>query len=187
MATLHSGTMSTPAPDSWDRLLPAHQAAVADFVAAARALPDLQWDSPLASGHWCPGQVAEHLRLTYELMLGELRGQRGLRLRTPIWLRPWLRLRYLRPTLKDGVFPPTARAPSELRPGPGPFPKSGLLEDLQDAAGRFEAELRVRWTGRVRLTHHVFGGLSGTQALQLLTAHTRHHRAQLPAPRPRLT
>jgi hypothetical protein len=168
-------------PGSWENARASHQAAVAEFVAAAGALSPAQWDTPLAPGKWSPSEIAEHVRLTYEVLANELEGRPGLRIRTPPWLRIWLRFRYLGGILRSGRFPQPARAPKEVRPGPGPFVNSAVLAALLDAAVRCETKLRPRWhDAGAAVTHHLFGRLPAAQALRLVTVHTQHHRAQLP-------
>lgn len=165
----------------WESVHASHQAAVAEFVAAAAALSPEQWTMPVAPGKWSPSQIAEHVRLTYEVLANELEGHPGLRPRTSAWLRVWLRIRYLGGILRTGRFPQAARAPREVRPGPGPFVKSVILEAVLDGAVRLETNLRSRWNDPgVAVTHHLFGRLSAAQAFRLVTVHTQHHRAQLP-------
>jgi hypothetical protein len=48
--------------------------AVTDFLTTAGALAPSEWGRPRAPGKWCPGQVTEHLVLTYELGRGILHG-----------------------------------------------------------------------------------------------------------------
>lgn len=50
--------------------LAAHGRALAAFAARARAVPPDDWNRSPAPGKWSPGQVAEHLRLTYLVVGG---------------------------------------------------------------------------------------------------------------------
>lgn len=75
--------MTATAPtDGWGALQADHVASLAAFRAAAAEYPPERWDAPLAPGKWTPAQVAEHLRLSYEVLGRELAGGTGLRLRT---------------------------------------------------------------------------------------------------------
>jgi uncharacterized damage-inducible protein DinB len=176
--------VTTPTIDSWRRPHEDHQATVAEFVAAAGALTPEQWRHPVALDKWSPSQLAEHVRLTYEVFATELAGGQGLRVRTSWWMRTYLRLRYLRHLLRTGLVPrDRVPAPRAVRPGPGPFEQGAVLEGIRNAARRFEAQLHSRWhSGGGVITHHLFGKLSPSQALRFAAVHTRHHRAQLPTP-----
>lgn len=158
-----------------------HSAELATFVRHAGALDPAAWNAPVGEGKWTPAQITEHLRLTYDVLVRELEGGGGIRVRTPGWLRAWLRLRYLPGILKRGRVPRGARAPGEVRPGDGPFDREAQLTALRDSAERFVARLEPAWErpGTV-LTHHLFGSLSAAQAFRFVTVHSRHHRAQLP-------
>ncbi len=157
-----------------------HGAVIAAFIAAARSVPGEAWNGPLDGDRWSPAQIAEHLRLTYRLVGGELRGMPGLRIRTPVWLRPWLRFRFLRSILKTGVMPAGARAPREVRPPAGPFDREATLTGLAEAAAEFERNLLARWDDRGAVaTHHVFGALDRDQILRFAVVHAEHHRRQL--------
>ena len=74
--------------------------------------------------------MVEHLRLSYAVVGGELEGRAGLTVRTPWWIRPLLRFKFLRKILADGAVPPGAKAPRELRPGPGPYGREQTLGGL---------------------------------------------------------
>jgi hypothetical protein len=156
-----------------------HRAAVADFVARARALTPEAWERPLGAARWTPAQTAEHLRLTYAVLLAELGGGRGLQVRTSWWLRTVLRLVVLRRILREGRIPAGARAPRELRPGPGPFERDATLAGLEALAARLEEALAGRETA---LTHHIFGRMGPDDGLRFCAAHARHHAGQLPNP-----
>src|SRR6187402_106329 len=134
-----------------------HHRAVREFVAAARAVEPSQWEQPLGEGKWTPAQVAEHVRLSYEIFSAQLSGGQGLRVRTSWWMRPLLRWRFLGGILQQGVLPAGARAPREVRPGDGPFDKDAVLVALEEAAAEAEAGLVRRWADPTCvMTHHVF-------------------------------
>ena len=170
-----------PSPSSTrDTARAEHAAAVADFLDAARAIPDDAWERPLSSGRWSPAQVAEHVRLAYVIIQNELAGGTGLRIRTPWWLRTLLRWKLLPQILATGKLPAGAKASSEIRPGNGPFPRTALLDALQVAANVAEESIVRRWDERgAGITHHVFGHVALPRAMRFLTVHTAHHTRQL--------
>jgi len=150
------------------------------FALAADKFDDVAWHARRAASKWCPGQVAEHVALTYAQLLAELRGAGGMRQRVPWWKAAYVRLRFLPGILRGGPFP-EARAPREIRPPELPRPKAAVLEALRTDATRFEEELgRARAAGQVRLTHPYFGRLGPEKVLGFVAAHTEHHRRQLP-------
>ena len=160
-----------------------HHRAVNEFVTAARAIQPDRWEQPLGEGKWTPAQIAEHVRLSYEVFAAQAAGGQGLRVRTSWWMRQLLRWRFLGGILQQGVLPAGARAPREVRPGDGPFDRDHVLLALQEAAAEAESGLVKRWTDPTCvMTHHVFGDLRPPEGMRLITVHTRHHAAQL-APR----
>ena len=153
-----------------------HQTAVAEFVETARKLSTDEWHRSPGGDKWSASQIAEHIRLAYEIFATELAGGAGLRIRTSWWIRTYIRLRYLPKLLRTGVFPrERVKAPREVRPSQGPFDQLAVLDGIRDAAGRFEAKLHPRAV----VTHQLFGRLSAAQALRFATIHTRHHREQM--------
>lgn len=161
--------------------LAAHRQSLAAFESAANRVQSAQWNQPRAPEKWSPGQVVEHLRMTYEVVGGELDGKPGLTVRTPWWIRPLLRFKFLRKILSEGAVPPGAKAPRELHPGPGPYDRDQTLAALNLAAERFEATLTRRWNDPAAgVTHHVFGRLSAPDMLRFATVHLDHHARQFP-------
>lgn len=157
-----------------------HQRVVSDFLAAARAVPPDRWDTAVDGTRWSPSQIAEHVRLTYEVVGAQFAGGPGLRVRTPWWLRVALRARFLKGILERGIFPRGARAPREIRPGDGPFDRETVLAGIARSAEDTERRLVARWTDpSCEMTHHVFGKLNPPQGARLITVHTAHHAAQL--------
>lgn len=156
-----------------------HQRAVADFLTRARTVPAAGWERAKDAEGWSPAQIAEHLRLAYEVVGEGVANGGGLRVRSAWWIRPLLRWRFLGAILERGRFPRT-KAPREIRPGSGPFPRDALLGALEAAAAATEARIVDRWTDPdCRVTHHVFGAMAPPEGLRLLTVHTEHHAGQL--------
>jgi hypothetical protein len=166
---------------TWEDGVRAHHEAVARFTEAAGKLDDVAWHARSGPDRWCPGQVAEHVALTYEKALAELGGTgEGMRARLPAWRSALLRWRVLPRILDSGVFP-KARAVREIRPPEAPRAKAAVLSALEADAVRFEAELtRARAEGGGSLTHPYFGRLRADKMLAFLASHTEHHRKQLP-------
>jgi hypothetical protein len=166
----------------WASLRAAHERAVGEFLDAVGALDEAAWRTAPAPGKWCPGQVAEHLVLTYGAFLRELQGRGRMRVRTRWWLRAYLRLRVLPRMLKDNRFPSGAPAVREVRPAPDPRTPADVVADLRDKAAEFaEALTRSYAAGGGRLTHPFFGSVPALKALRVATMHIEHHRDQIPA------
>ena len=165
----------------FERHLSRHHEGVSRFLEAAARLDDVAWQARASADKWCPGQVAEHVALTYDRLLKELDGVgEPPRLRLTFWKRTLLRFRVLPQILNEGRFP-KARAPREIRPPDAPRPQKAVLETLRAYAFRFEESLtRARANGEGKLTHVYFGRLGPDQMLRFMTAHTEHHRRQLP-------
>jgi hypothetical protein len=158
--------------------LHAHQQAVQAFLASAHAVPPERWDRPRAEGKWSPGQIAEHLALSYEAS-GEVLHGRAPGPAPPRLLRPLLRTVLLRPVLWMGRFPAASKAPGMLRPGPSTAAAPVLLDRLQAAAAAFESAAReVRGTA---IDHPAFGRLPLVDLVRLQEIHTRHHHLQMPS------
>lgn len=143
-------------------------------------LEDAAWLRAPAPEKWCPGQIAEHLVLSYDALLSELAGGHGMRLRGSWGRRLWIRLRYLPMVLRQGRMPSGAPAVREVRPSEPPRPRVLVVEALRERAARFDRELtRAFEAGGRRLTHPFFGSLRPPQALKLVAVHLEHHRKQL--------
>ncbi|MBL0171793.1 MAG: DinB family protein [Gemmatimonadaceae bacterium] len=159
-----------------------HQRAVAEFIDAARAVADADWERRPDDTHWSPAQIVEHVRMTYEVVGAQFTGGPGLRVRTSWWMRLVVRWKFLDGILEHGIFPKGARAPREIRPGDGPFDRETVLVALEQAAADTENRLVAGWTDpKCRMTHHVFGDLRPPEGARLVTVHTAHHAAQLRA------
>lgn len=167
----------------WDEEIAAHRRALDELVAAAAAVPAARWNAAPAPGKWSPAQVAEHVRITYGVVLAEIGGGQGMRLRTS-WLRRTLLRRLVMPwMLRNRRFPKGAPAVREIRPGDGPFDQAEVLAGLRAEGERFLAAVAALELGRFAgITHPFFGRMEPVAGLKLLTLHTQHHQAQLVAP-----
>lgn len=159
--------------------LETHRQAVDEFLAAARQVPVAQWNQPRAPGKWSPGQVAEHLALTYEIsrrvVNGSFPGNGAPRL-----LRPLLRTFLLKPVLKRGAFIPGSKSPKVFRPSASPPQQAPLLGRLQIAVKAFETEVTALAGDAIK--HPIFGRLGLADFVWLQEIHTRHHRKQVAPP-----
>lgn len=170
---------ASPSPTLDDAARAEHRASIERFVETANALPNDLWERPLAPGKWSPAQIAEHLRMTYEAVLRERVGGVGLRQRTPWWMLPILRLRFLPMILRDGVLPRGARAPREIRPGEGPFDRASVLAAFRELGTRAEESFAQARPNDRGFTHHVFGALPAAKAIRFATVHNEHHTRQI--------
>lgn len=159
-----------------------HRRAVADCVAAIRAVPPGDWGRPARPGGWTRAEIAEHLAVSYGPPLSELTGGRGFAIRLPWWKRLALRWTVL-PKIRRGGFPKGAPAPREIRPGStSPDPERAAVRFSEQAAAFLDDLERACRERSVRLTHAYFGMLSAVDALRVLTSHASHHRRQLASP-----
>lgn len=166
--------------DPFDAAAKAHRDAVAAFAATATQLTPDAWNAAPAPDKWSPAQVAEHLRLTYTIVRAELEGRGGFRIRTSWWQQRLFQWFYLPRILARARFPRGVPAVREIRPGPGPYDRTRMLEDLASESEVFLTQVRGI-IGSNRLVSHPFlGRLDPMSGLQLVTQHMRHHHAQLP-------
>ena len=158
-----------------------NRAAVASFIAAARALPAGAWTQARAPGKWSPAQIAEHVAMAYEISRTGLQGKfPGAS--APRLLRPIIRALFLNPVLKKGRFGAGAKAPGPFRPSASPAPAATLLPRVQSAADGFEAALAAELAqGHATVDHPFFGRVALGDYLRLQVIHTDHHRRQLSA------
>jgi DinB family protein len=163
-------------------VITADRQAVGDFVDAARRVPPARWAVPRAAGKWSPGQVTEHVALTYEqsrrMLLGTFTG--------PVepWFRQLLaRWLFLRPMFKRGDFGKGASlAPDFIQPTGSPASSGDLLARLEAAVRDLETDLAAASNARrTHVDHPIFGRLPIADLLRFLMIHTQHHQPQLSA------
>jgi hypothetical protein len=164
----------------WREALKDHEAAVTAFLDGARRVPADRWDTARPGDKWSPGQIAEHLRLTYATLRRDLEGGTGFRVRVSPLRALVYRVTVLRRMLRRRQFVKGAPATREVRPAGGPFERQATLAGLQAEAAAFEATLGARGgPPERRVAHPFFGRLSPLQGLELCALHTRHHGEQL--------
>ncbi len=166
---------------SWESAADEHRVALAEYLHAAERVDAAAWSRPLADGEWTPAQVTDHLARAYEVLLGELRGEGGMRVVVTPWRQRLLRTFLLPHILFHRSFPIRAPAPREVRPAEEPAEgRDALLARLRDRAERFEAELgAARRRGGGELTHAYFGTVPPVKALRFCGVHLEHHARQL--------
>lgn len=158
-----------------------HRAAIHEFMERARAIDAAAWLQPRAEGKWTPAQETKHVILSYDVLLGQLSGGPGMRVRTKSLRRFVARIIGLGSILYRKRIPVAVKAARELRPEWEAEPASVLLAQLGERATRFDALLAERWRAapETRLTHYIFGDLTLDQSVQVMSVHTRHHAAFL--------
>lgn len=154
-----------------------HSESAVDLLRRAGAVPRDQWSRPLAAGKWTPAQVMEHLTLAYDVMLRELSGGPGMRVRTSPWLRLVLRWTVMPRLLRGGPFP-KAHAPRETVPSGAAMDQTAAIEAFRSRAAQFEDAVQTAGR-RVKLTHAYFGRMRLTDFVVLCARHIIHHGRQL--------
>ncbi|HUP46918.1 MAG TPA: DinB family protein [Thermoanaerobaculia bacterium] len=157
-----------------------HGEAASALADTAEKLAGARWLTPRAEGKWTPAEIVEHLNLSYETLLRELAGGKGMQVRTKLWQRLLLRFTLMPKLLRGGKFP-LARAPRETRPAAAnPDPVSAIAA-FRERSLRLDAlAAEVVASGRRRkLTHAYFGSASVPKAVLLCARHVQHHQKQL--------
>jgi uncharacterized damage-inducible protein DinB len=166
---------------NWPDIQKLHGNVVADFAAAAAAIPPDRWLAPRAEGKWSPAEVVEHITLAYDTLLRELEGGGGMKIRTKMWQRVLLRFTLVPKLLRGKPFPSGARAPRETRPASANPDQTAAVARFRERAARFDAltSEAIAAGRRVRLTHAYFGRSALPEAVLLCARHTQHHLGQL--------
>jgi uncharacterized damage-inducible protein DinB len=164
----------------WDEAVDEHRTALAAFLDAAEALDDEAWRAPWRPGKWTRAQIAEHLALAYEAIIGELRGGPPMRAKGPKWRQTLLRWVVLPHILFHRTFPVRAMAPRETRPPEVTTGRAQLLARMRDLGERFEREMDLaRRAGRGGLTHPYFGRVGPVRSMRFVAVHIEHHTRQV--------
>lgn len=165
----------------WEEARAAHREAATRFATRAAGVPAKHWTTARAPGKWSPAEIAEHLSLTYEHLLRELRGGPPARVKGSWLVRLAARYKFLPMLLRDGTIPPGVRAPREVRPQMPAEDRTEALERFQALAVDFEEEITSRRAaGGGALTHPYFGKLGPERGIRFVEVHIRHHTTQLP-------
>jgi hypothetical protein len=165
----------------WSEALRAHGTAASAFAAEAEAVEPESWDRPWAEGKWSPAEITDHLICAYDVLLREIGGGGGMKVRTRLWLRLILRLTYMPRILRGGWFPARAPAPREIRPSKTPRGQQDGVALFRQRAKDFETAVRDKPEARV--THAYFGTLAPADGVLFCARHIEHHRNQLPGRR----
>lgn len=162
-----------------EKVVADNRQAVSDFVAAATAIEAADWGRAPAEGKWSPGQVTEHVAISYELSQGILHGTfpgRGM----PSFLRPLIRVLALKPVLRKGRFGRPVKTFPAFEPAASPTAAEAITARLQKAADSFEEHVQTAAaSGKTALNHPFFGNCPLTDYMLLQVIHTNHHRGQL--------
>jgi hypothetical protein len=176
--------MSADLSPAWREAVERHSAAVRAYVEAASRVDEASWREPVGPDKWSPAEITEHVTRAYEVLVTQIGGGAGLRVRTGWVVRQALRLTVLRAIMRSRRIPRGAKAPSELRPVAPDSPRDAAIEALGAAASRFEAALlERRGDPSLRLTHHFFGDIEPLEGLDFVAIHTEHRGRQLPSAR----
>ncbi len=153
--------------------------AVTDLLTTVGAVTSSEWSRPIAPGKWSPGQVTEHVAVTYEVGRTILHGDSS-GLTVPRVVRPLIRVLFLNSVLKKGRFGRPAKTPKPFEPAASPALPEIVTARLQAAAAALEEDIeRVAGSGQATLDHPFFGKIPLADYLQFQAIHTRHHHAQL--------
>ncbi len=163
--------------DRWPEALRLHGSAASAFAAAAEAVEPEAWDRPRAEGKWSPAQITDHLIRTYDVILREIGGGGGMKVRTRLWMRLFLRLTYMPRILRGGWFPAGAPAPPEIRPGKTPRGQQDGVALFRQRAKEYETA--VQGKPEARLTHAYFGALAPADGVLFCARHIEHHLNQI--------
>lgn len=159
------------------RALDLHATKAANFLTTAESVSAARWDEPRSAGKWSPAEIAAHLVTTYEVVIAELRGGKGMAIKTSYWQQMLFRLMFGWRILYFGQFPGGIKAPRETRP-PAPLPKEEALRRFSALRDDFEAAAQAA-APRHKLSHAYFGRDAASDGVLLCARHIEHHRLQM--------
>lgn len=165
-----------------ERLLDDNRAAVAELVAAARAIDEREWHRPIAEEKWSASQQVDHVARAYGAAVLDLREGKPMRMIGTARQRRWWRLAGLSMVRLLGRLPRGAPAPREIRPEViGDRTTIEQLTELDERVREFEQAIRDCESTKERggFTHPYFGVLSLRDGVRLLAVHTKHHARAL--------
>jgi hypothetical protein len=157
---------------AWEAALARHANSAAAFGLTVASLDEDSWTIPLGEGKWSPAQVTEHLNRTYRVVVDQLNGGKGIRIRSPWFLRQVLRQTMLRSIYRKRQLPKGARAPSEIVPKEVEGTQTELVERFRNLAKEFELAVDKNRGGR--LTHHIFGEIEVERGIDFIAIHIEH-------------
>jgi hypothetical protein len=153
------------------------RSAYAEFTTALGAVPAARWSEPRAKGKWSPGQVAEHVAISFELAD---RVVRGLPLKTalPGAMRWVLRQFFVKPTLRNNAMKPGKTVP-QFQPSATPMFEPTMKRLDAAMMGFLAACAEASRAGKTAVEHPAFGTLPILDYARLQVIHVRHHLAQV--------
>lgn len=165
----------------WEELARKHEASLARYVELANELEPETWAAPIGERKWTPIEITEHLRASYEIVINELTGGKGMRVRTNALLRPLIKLMYLPKILKTRRMPENIKAPVEIRPANCIEDRAEALRTLNDFGARAQKEIGDRRNDpKAYATHYLLGKIRPLEGMEFMTIHLEHHTRQLP-------
>ena len=169
--------MNTP---TLDDSLRQNREAVSRLLAVIERMSPEQWARPVAPGKWSPGQIVEHLALSYDVSRQVLQGTSPIK-PLPAIVRPLIRF-VVRRAVKTGKFPRGGKAREGFIPSERAPERTGVVQHLTASMEAFAAEYGSAATqGRTTLDHPAFGRISLVDYALFSALHTRHHTGQIPA------
>jgi hypothetical protein len=164
----------------WKEALARHAAAAGAYCETASGIGEAAWDAPYAPRKWSPAQITEHLTRTYDVVLNQLRGGSGLRVRSNWVVRGLLRTTVLRWIFRHRALPRGAKAPSEVVPERVGGTQAEAVARMAARAREFEQEVWERRGHRgLHLTHHLFGEIALLPGVDFVAIHIEHHHRQI--------
>lgn len=165
----------------WEELARNHEASLSRYVALANELSPEAWATPIGEGKWTPMEITEHLRASYEIVIKELTGGEGMRVRTSALLRPLIKLFYMPKILRTRRMPENIKAPAEIRPTNCIEDRDAAVKALHDLGIRAQKEIGDRRNDpKAYATHYLMGKIRPLEGIGFLTVHLEHHTRQLP-------
>jgi hypothetical protein len=162
-----------------DDVMRENYAAVEDLAAAGERC-SATWTTPRAPGKWSPSQVVEHVARALEDSARALNGQPTRFPVFPAFLRPLIRVAFLRQVLKRGRFG-RAKTNKAMDPESGPgTPVEGRVR-LERAMREYDDACRSHAKTSPTFESTIFGTVSLVDYSRFQVLHTMHHRKQLPS------